>query len=92
MTTPDDIEARVLAALNGITPGPWEVDAHHPTIIWLGDCQPGFRIHEHPQAEANAKFVAEARTLIPEMLTEMKALKTEVDRLRRTSHPRALSA
>ncbi|MBU8826546.1 MULTISPECIES: hypothetical protein [Mycobacteriaceae] len=77
---PDDIVARAKAALHAVTYGPWEIDERYP-IIWLGDFTPGFRIESHDKAEENARFVVEARTLVPEMVAEIEALRAAVARL-----------
>jgi len=73
----DDLVTRGRAVLQGVTEGPWEVDQRH-RIIWLGDCDLGFRIGEHHQADENARFVAEARTLVPEMVAEIEALRAQL--------------
>ncbi|MCC2099491.1 MAG: hypothetical protein KDJ29_21560 [Hyphomicrobiales bacterium] len=81
---PDDIVARAKAALDGVTYGPWEIDERYP-IIWLGDFCPGFRIESHDKAEENATFVIESRSLVPELVAEIEALRATVARL--TTNP-----
>ena len=67
----DDIVARAKAALEGVTPGPWDVrDGFvYPLAIrcGLGSIRP-------PDAE----FIAAARELVPELVAEVEAVRAEL--------------
>lgn len=72
----DDIVARAKAALEGVTPEPWEVRPTRPAVtygyIWplsirygLGSLRP-----------EDTEFIAQARTLVPELVDEVELLRS----------------
>lgn len=79
----DDTVARARAALEGVTPEPWEVYDDEPDLldgyqIWHDDGDPGIAfvcrgIHQgHDDGRADARFIAASRTLLPELLAEVE--------------------
>lgn len=74
-----DIIERAEAALEGVTDGPW-------VVVGYGN------IHYHVVGEqppiakvwntANSQFVVAARSLVPELVTELKATRAENERLK----------
>ena len=84
---PGDVVARAKAALEGVTPGPWEVVADH-------DHMTGETSYHLPHIEryreyrnsvfvgtdmALAEFIASARSLIPELVAEIERLRYDAD-------------
>ncbi|AKY02893.1 hypothetical protein PHATNISS_83 [Mycobacterium phage Phatniss] len=74
-----DIVERAKAALEGVAYGPWEFDysdegmqAVGGPVIWLGDGDLGFRVEAHYQDDRNAEFIAQARSLVPELIAEVE--------------------
>lgn len=99
----DDITARARAALEGVTPGPWEhrtgPDDETPTEYFAGTLRGNNGpIHvliaystesryayvvpaitgDGPASAKNARFIAAARTLVPELLGEVVDLQGRV--------------
>ena len=80
-----DILDRLRAATEGTTPGPWHVGRsnigpkgptgftrHIVEMLWIDD----------EQGDADARFIADARSLIPEAADTIAALRAEVEALR----------
>jgi HAMP domain-containing protein len=92
----DDILARARAALDGVTPGPWVHDPKLFSNVYSDDATgsivatcTGFTYARRPPADeaANARFIAFARSLVPEMADEITRLRAEVERLREAWEP-----
>jgi uncharacterized small protein (DUF1192 family) len=86
----DDILARARAALDGVTPGPWETQCY-PWPTQIGCCplvgNPRSAHHKMRNVAAantdqDIRFIAAARSLVPEMADEIARLRAEVERLR----------
>ncbi|AXQ64571.1 hypothetical protein KNU83_gp080 [Mycobacterium phage LilMoolah] len=84
-----DVVERAKAALEGVAYGPWEFDCSDEgmqavggPVIWLGDGDLGFRVEAHYQDDRNAEFVAQARTLVPELVAEVERLRAQETRIR----------
>jgi hypothetical protein len=87
----DDLIDRARAALDGVTPGPWVHDPKLFSNVYSDDATgsivatcTGFTYARRPPAveAANARFIAFARSLVPEMADEIARLRAEVERLR----------
>lgn len=71
----DDIVQRARAALEGVDGGPWRV-------IGFGNIQSAAtrpRVAKVTSA-ANATFVAQARSLVPDLVAEIEKLRAEMQR------------
>lgn len=90
MSEIDTSTAAIAALMDGVTPGPWCAGAHRwPTQV--GCCplvgQP-FSAHHHlrnvaaANTEADIRFIAASRELVPALSAERDALRAEVERLR----------
>lgn len=102
---PEQLSDEPLAAIRGpesaATPGPWCTDGweiyqgaeYRPGISsWIGEICQG-PVEELAQSEANAKFVAGARTDVPVLLAEVDRLRAEREALReRLSQQRTATA
>lgn len=75
--------AEILARVEAAAPGPWESDGaeFYGTLagvlmidLWVGET---LDIDDLPQSEANAAFVAAARTDVPELVAEVQRLREE---------------
>ncbi len=92
----DDILARARAALEGVTEGPWEVNREGWAVIssssdsvlhgyFEGDCDnccyPITAAASVAISIENVTFIAEARTLIPELLAEVERLRGALETL-----------
>jgi hypothetical protein len=92
-----DVVARAKAALEGITPGPWEVTGG---VVWVDDviCVPDpndptgqtpmpERVQEKvcDSSPGDARFIAAARSLVPELLAEVEKLRAVAAKDRRLS-------
>lgn len=75
MTVDTSTEA-VTKLLDGVTPGPWRVDPLYATIV-----SGAKSIAEVFTSDADYRFIAASRDLVPALLDERDALKAEVDRL-----------
>ncbi|MFC8491833.1 hypothetical protein ACFUJU_13720 [Streptomyces sp. NPDC057235] len=73
--------AEILARVEAAAPGPWESDGaeFYGTLagvlmidLWVGET---LDIDDLPQSEANAAFVAAARTDVPELVAEVQRLR-----------------
>ena len=78
----DDLVKRARAALDGTTPGPW-IDYSFSGDYFIAfqddDSGPAMRIGSwHDQREANARFIAESRDLVPAMADRIEALEAEL--------------
>ncbi|ATN88655.1 hypothetical protein SEA_DEMSCULPINBOYZ_60 [Mycobacterium phage Demsculpinboyz] len=80
-----DVVERAKVALEGVAYGPWEFDCSDEgmqavggPVVWLGDGDLGFRVEAHYQDDRNAEFVAQARTLVPELVAEVERLRPRV--------------
>jgi hypothetical protein len=82
----DDILARARAALDGVTPGPWVHDPKLFSNVYSDDATgsivatcTGFTYARRPPADeaANARFIAFARSLVPEMADEIARLRAQ---------------
>jgi len=85
VTAPEPLDLNALDALTAATPpGPWravgtEVYGPSPDCLWIADAR-------DPDAEdggqAVARLIAAARTALPELVTELREARREVERLR----------
>lgn len=80
----DDLTARVRAALEGVTRGPWDAaEAFDASFVCAGDGRVSetwiVRLDNRPgrvKDRADARFIAAARSLVPELLAEVERLNT----------------
>lgn len=91
----DDVTDRARAALEGVTDGPWEA----PETILGQRCTTVFgkdrkQVLYHAGTDANARFTAAARSLVPELLAEVKRERSRsrdlhyaIDQLRKDAPP-----
>jgi hypothetical protein len=75
------IRAREAAA----TPGPWGVPEEHrpwlsPQTLYINGNYPHVELEDSEQGLADLEFIHHARTDIPALLAENKALRTQLDR------------
>lgn len=68
----DTIQARTNAA----TPGPWNTDARHPKYIFGAEGPVVARTGINPAADADAAFIAHARTDVPALIAYARHLET----------------
>ena len=98
MTAPLDIDA-IRARCNAATPGRWQkandhiVDVHGPDGgALICDCEDlgsyEYSLSER-DAEANAEFIAAARSDVPALLAEVERLRARVAELEDEAHPEA---
>jgi hypothetical protein len=82
--TMTDLVSRARAALEGTTEGPWFVDVVDATylIISVNDYTVAEVLSNDVDRDANARFIAAARSLVPEMVNRIAALEAENARLR----------
>ena len=83
-----DILTRVAQALDGVTPGPWDhSEAFNASFVSAGDRTVSVsqswiaRLDNRPgrrQDKIDARFIAEARTLVPELAAELKVTRAEL--------------
>lgn len=81
-----DVIERANAALDGVTPGPWEVVLDDDYVMQLrmsGDSQMGNARYYPwvPDEDADWHFIAAARQLVPDMRDEITALRARVAEL-----------
>jgi len=91
MTKIDTSTDAVAALLDGVTPGPWEFDnneGYGADNIWSPRQEDKARVDLVAQAigdcaesEANARFIAAARDLVPALAAERDALRARVAEL-----------
>lgn len=87
MTAP--LTDRIAAALEGVTEGPWGCnryrmfgpisdhdDQSFGMVLEIGQCD-----YDGGTGDANARFIAAARTLLPEALEEITRLEFVIDQL-----------
>lgn len=82
-----DVVERAKAALEGATPGPWEAtweDADKWWSVTAGPidnmvCPEVTTVDGRP---ADAEFIAQARTLVPELVAEVERLRAGIERVR----------
>lgn len=83
-----ELIARVEAALDGVTPGPWEADIDGESIAYADIYEASGRKAFHVgsvtsiptgEHEANARFIAAARQDVPDLLAALKAVMAERD-------------
>ena len=78
----DDLVKRARDALNGVTEGPWidyEFSADHWVAFKSDDSGPAMRIGSwHDQREANARFIAASRDLVPAMADRIEELEAKL--------------
>ncbi|MHA7703431.1 hypothetical protein ACX9NE_26940 [Mycobacterium sp. ML4] len=83
----DDIIARAEAALEGVTDGPWvsEYSGEQGNCVIPHDAQSTREAvcttHLYYQA-ADAAFIAAARSLVPELVAELKTTRAQLETLR----------
>lgn len=87
-----DVVARAKAALEGVTEGPWEVSAQatpgyspHYGVASQGRSYPNVAYAEtnyegygNGSRKADAEFISEARSLVPDLVAEVERLRYEV--------------
>lgn len=88
MTAIDTSNEAVERLLDGVTPGPWRVGPVDDTRVEDADGNEVAQIDGDynspelwPKMEANARFIAAARDLVPALLKERDALRTRIDEL-----------
>ena len=85
-----DILDRLRAATEGTTPGPWAYNNHREVgpmhtgddQAWGMICAPVCDVSFDARYLGNARFIADARTLIPEAADTIEALRAEVEALK----------
>lgn len=91
----EDVLARVDAVLEGVSPEPWTVprsgqgidSGEYGTVIERGNvecmsyCYGGSSTLEGDNLDADLRFIAAARTLVPELVAALKAERAENERL-----------
>jgi hypothetical protein len=70
-----DIVARAEKALVGVTDGPWVLSEPDGNWIWPHVC------NTYASSPADSAFIAAARTLVPELVAELKTARAEAERL-----------
>lgn len=78
-----DVVERAKAALSGVTEGPWDA----PAQLLGSPCTTVFGVGRkhvlyHAGGYTDAQFVAAARSLVPELVTEVERLRGQEERLR----------
>lgn len=81
-----DIIARAEAALEGVTEGPWTVESQvdhmsGETEYWLPEIEQWRGYRNNIQCgtdKALARFIAAARTLVPELIAELKSARAQL--------------
>lgn len=94
MTDVDALLGRADASLEGVTPGPWKTwryDEAHPLAVTQDiEAENGARVvadmtneedPDDPEDAANARFIAESRSLVPELRDALKELTKRNDYL-----------
>ena len=74
MTAIDTSTAAVTALMDGVTEGPWTTGKVLFDCVFAGGEVVSAGGSEGPKAEANARFIAAARQLVPALLAERDAL------------------
>ena len=74
MTAIDTSTAAVTALMDGVTDGPWTTGKVLFDCVFAGGEVVSTGGSEGPKAEANARFIAAARQLVPALLAERDAL------------------
>lgn len=85
----NDLIARAEAALEGTTPGPWDVNHHRMFGLASGEDRKSRWValalwqcdHEESQDDANARFIAASRQLVPELVEALRAAEARDDSL-----------
>lgn len=77
-----DIVEHAKAALEGVTEGPWKA----PATLLGAPCTTVFGnshhvAYFHTGNRTNAEFIAQSRTLVPELVAEVERLRTELNRV-----------
>lgn len=75
-----DVVERAKAALEGVTEGPWKAPATllgTPCTTVFGNSQ--HVAYFHTGNRPNAEFIAQARTLVPELVAEVERLRKVTD-------------
>lgn len=79
MTPERDVCDRARQALEGVTDGPWEATSYGVEQPYEFDLhrfdQMPLRIARTDQSGADSKFIAAARTLVPELVAEVERLR-----------------
>lgn len=92
----DDVADRAEAALEGTSPEPWHIprsgqgidSGEYGTVIERGNvecmsyCYGGTSTIEGDNLDADLRFIAAARSLVPELVDALKTARAELDRLR----------
>lgn len=79
----DDVADRAEAALQGISDGPWEQNGNNGVHTTHGECVATTVGHHllpngKPVRKANAEFIAAARSLLPELVAELKTARERI--------------
>lgn len=88
-----DVAARARAALEGVTAGPWQWDWH---VNPIDDDELHGPNWEHvvgtraAPSDADAEFIAAARTLVPELVAEVERLRAAGPWVEHLEHERAM--
>ena len=94
---PDDIIARAEAALEGTSPEPWHIprsgqgidSGKYGTVIERGNvecmsyCYGGSSTIEGDNLDADLRFIAAARQLVPELVAELKTTRAQLRQVAR---------
>lgn len=80
----DDLITRAEAALEGVTEGPWMVmpGAHGNVWQFPDEGQSRLIVHCGLMTPPNAEFIAAARSLVPELVAELKTTRAQLETLR----------
>ena len=79
----DDLIDRARKALEGTTEGPWSVEYEDGDVYVYSDGSPGFLVARAvpiPSGEhdANARFIAAARSLVPDLIARVEELEDAI--------------
>jgi len=91
----EDLITRAETLLEGVTPGPWEWHSKYrrmdgesyAEVLYPGNvkcmshCYGGSSTIDGDNLDKDAEFIAAARTLVPELLAEVKRLREQLDGL-----------
>lgn len=90
--TESDLIQRAKAALEGTTDGPWDVVPGAWGNVWHFSDDPGsppLIVRKGGMKQPDAEFIAQARTLVPELVAEVERLREGIERVRDVVHEHA---
>ena len=79
-----DVVERAKAALEGVSRAPWKMgNRTHPDVVHTPNGCLWHPILGEINHRADGEFIAQARTLVPELVTEVERLRGQVRQMRR---------